>query len=116
MSPPGQVCTPMLTRSSALNRSITQFVQLDELLEHRPAGPRVARVVLTSEAPFGEGRSRPDRTGRERLPDVLLGRVAQVGKELLPRAAIDLIIKQVEQREHGGRDDRLLDRLAGQRH
>jgi hypothetical protein len=52
-------------------------VEVDELLQHVPAGPRVARVVLVGQPALGEVHRDAHRAGVEALADVLLGLVTQ---------------------------------------
>ena len=59
-----------------------------------------------------ETRSAP---AAKALADVLLDLVAEVAEELLARVALDLALERVEQHQHRGRDDGLLDGLRGDR-
>ena len=105
----------MFLRSSGGEAVDHAVVEVDELLEHVLVGPGVARVVLVREAALGEVDRDAHRAGGERLADVLLGLVAEVGEELLARVALDLALERVEQHQHRGGDDGLLDGLGGDR-
>ena len=102
----------MFLRSCGREPVDDPVVELDELAEHVAAGPRVAGIVAAGEPPFGEVDRDPGRPGREALADVLLALVAQIAQELLARVARDLAVERIEQRQHRGRDHRLLHRLG----
>ena len=106
----------MFLRSSAEKRLRTRLLSSTKLGEHAAAGPRVAGVLAAGEAALGEVERDPLGAGGEALADVPLALVADVLEELRARIALHLPVKRVQERQHGGRDHRLLERLLGDPH
>ena len=102
---------PLLGRE-AIDHAV---VERDELVEHVLVRPGVARVVLVGEPALGEVDRDAHGAGVEALADVLLDLVAEVVEELVARVAVDLALERIEEHQHRGGDDRLLDRLARDR-
>ena len=96
-------------RREAVEHSVDQ---IDEVGKHLAAGPGVARIVAAGEPALGEVDRDPDGARGEGGAHVLLALVDQVGLEGLARVALDLLVERIEQRQHRGRDDRLLHRLG----
>ena len=102
-----------LRRGEAVEQPV---VEVDEVLEHVLAGPRIARVVLVRQPALGEVDRDPDRAGVEALADVLLALVDDVVEELVARVPGELVLQRVQQAHHRRRDHRLLDRVRGDLH
>ena len=84
-------------------------VEVDELLQHVLARPRIARVVLVGQPPLGEVDRDADGAGVKAPADVLFDLVDHVVEERVAGVAVDLAVQRVQQHHHRRRDHRLLD-------